>query len=42
MQDYTSPRTAKETIRALRDMFGELNEDEGIISKGLWFLDPQI
>jgi hypothetical protein len=36
MQDGTSPHTAKETIRALCDVLGELNADDRIISKSLW------
>ncbi|PNF15704.1 hypothetical protein B7P43_G12455 [Cryptotermes secundus] len=36
MQDGATPHTAKETIRALRGVFGELNGDDRIVSKGLW------
>jgi hypothetical protein len=36
MQESTSPHTAKETIQALRGVFGELNGEDIIISKGLW------
>jgi hypothetical protein len=35
MQDGMTPHTAKETIQALRTVFGELNGENGIISKGL-------
>jgi hypothetical protein len=36
MLDGAGPHTAKETIQALGYMFGELNADGTIISKGLW------
>jgi hypothetical protein len=36
MQDDATPHTAKETIRALRGVSGELNGANRIISKGLW------
>jgi hypothetical protein len=35
MQDCATPRTAQETIRALRGVFGEINGEDRIISKGL-------
>jgi hypothetical protein len=35
-QDGATPLTAKETIRALRGMFGEFNGDHRILSEGLW------
>jgi hypothetical protein len=31
-----TPHTAKETFRALRRVFGEVNGEDRIISKGLW------
>jgi hypothetical protein len=34
MQDGTAQHTAKETIRALHDVFDELNGEDRIISKG--------
>jgi hypothetical protein len=36
MQDGATPRTAKETIRALRGVLGEINWEDRIIIKGLW------
>jgi hypothetical protein len=36
MQGGVTPHTAKETISALRGVFGEINEEDRIISKGLW------
>jgi hypothetical protein len=36
MQDGATPHTAKETILALRGVFGELNGEDRIITKGLW------
>jgi hypothetical protein len=36
MQDDATPHAAKETIRALRGLFGEINGEDRIISKGLW------
>jgi hypothetical protein len=36
MQDGATPHTAKETIRALRCVFGEINREDRIISKCLW------
>jgi hypothetical protein len=36
MQDGATPHTAKETIRDLRGVFGEINGEEIIISKGFW------
>jgi hypothetical protein len=36
MQDGATPHTAKETIRALSGVFGEINGEDTIISKGLW------
>jgi hypothetical protein len=36
MQDSTTPHAAKETIQALRSVFGEFNGEDRIISKGLW------
>jgi hypothetical protein len=36
MQDGATPHTAKETIPALRGVFGEINREDRIISKGLW------
>jgi hypothetical protein len=41
-QDGVTPHTANQTIWALRDVFGEINGEDRIISKGLWPLDPQI
>jgi hypothetical protein len=35
MQDYVSPRTTKETTRALLGVSGELHVDDRLISKGL-------
>jgi hypothetical protein len=37
MQDGMTPHTAKESIRALRGVFRELNGENTIISRGLWF-----
>jgi hypothetical protein len=36
MQDGATPHTAKETTRALRGVFIEINGKDRIISKGLW------
>jgi hypothetical protein len=36
MQDGPTPHTANKTIRALDGVFGELNGEYRIISKGLW------
>jgi hypothetical protein len=36
MQDSSSPHTAKVTIPALRGVFGGLNADDRIISRGMW------
>jgi hypothetical protein len=36
MQHGATPHTAKDTIRALRGVFGEINGGNRIISKGLW------
>jgi hypothetical protein len=36
MQDGAAQHTAKEIVRALSGVFGELNGDDIIISKGLW------
>jgi hypothetical protein len=36
MQDGAIPHTTKETIWTLCSVFGELNGDDRIISKGLW------
>jgi hypothetical protein len=36
MQDGVTPHTAKEIIQALCGVFGELNGEDRIISKGLW------
>jgi hypothetical protein len=36
MQDGVIPHTANETIQALRGVFGEINGEDKIISKGLW------
>jgi hypothetical protein len=36
MQDGVTPQAAKETIQALRGMFGEFNGEDRIISRGLW------
>jgi hypothetical protein len=33
---YATPQTAKEAIRALYDVFRELNGEDRNISKGLW------
>jgi hypothetical protein len=35
MQDGTTPHTAKETIRVLRGVFGKINGEDRIISKGM-------
>jgi hypothetical protein len=40
MQDGTTPHRANETIRALCGVFGELNGEDRIISKGLWLSTP--
>jgi hypothetical protein len=36
MQDGMTPHTAKETIWVLCGIFGEINGENRIISKGLW------
>jgi hypothetical protein len=36
IQDGATPHTAKESIRALRGAFGEINGEDRISSKGLW------
>jgi hypothetical protein len=36
MQDSTTPNTARETIRAFRGVFGEINGKDRIVSKSLW------